>query len=488
MLNVLLAEDEYLIREHMKIIVPWAEEGYHIVAEAEDGQEVLDFLETLDIDILILDIKMPFFTGIEILEYIHMNNKKVKVILATGHDKFEYAKKALDYGAIGYLLKPIKSNELKELLVKAKELIHKESALKYKNLFNSIKYNDSNLETLLTTFNKEIPWDSTLYVIIVRDLEIILNDKTICTLQYYLVQNNIRSMLLNQTKKTCTLLLFSKQTHISQILEKAIKISMRSTSLRMYMGNACKTASKLSTSYMEALECEESSMFLPDKVAFDYDFLTSKKDSSISFEDITKFLDKIEMSLRIQDVKIVKEQLHFLFQTLQKSHRVSLLKKVLYYFYFMLQNQELKDKDPEVYINELINRQDGLTEIQDEIYKHMESMIIRTKAPNILLVIKIKDYIETHYMKNTLGTEEIADFLNMNASYISTVFKKTLHYSITEYITKCRMKKAKILLEKNKFKIYEIAELVGYSDSGYFSNCFKKHYGLSPKHFLDLQI
>lgn len=482
---MLIAEDEYLIRERIKAIIPWEELGYNMIQEAEDGQEVLDYLEKFHIDVIILDIKMPFFTGIDILKHIFNENKKVKVILATGHDKFEYAKKALDYGAIGYLLKPIKGDELKDLLIKAKAQIQKEMFLERQELFDAVKYNKPIIESLLINYAARLKLGSTFYMAIIKDFSLVLTEDTINKMLYYLKLKGISSLILERTKETCTLLMTCNLEEMYRILERIINIEMKHVSIKGYISNPCHSIEQLNTSYVEALKSFEAQIFFKHKIVLSYDFIIKEQDSSISFEQLVQYCDEIELALRTQDTQEVYRILELLFGYLRRSSNIALLKKVLLYFYFMLQNHELVEEDPEDYIDNIMNSSNGLTEIKTRIYENMKDLIKNTKAPNTLLVIKIKDYIEKNYTENTLSTDEISQYLDMNVSYISSVFKKTLDISITEYITKCRMEKAKMLLEENQLKIYEIATLVGYSNAFYFSNRFKRHYGLSPKNFID---
>lgn len=83
-----------------------------VVGEAEDGEQLLNLLDTLEPDIIISDISMPEKTGLDVLKEINKRKLKTKVIFLSGFQEFSYAKEAVTYGAVDYLLKPVSVEEL----------------------------------------------------------------------------------------------------------------------------------------------------------------------------------------------------------------------------------------------------------------------------------------------------------------------------------------------------------------------------------------
>ena len=106
MLKVLIADDERIVRKTLRLIGNWDKYEMELVGEAQNGIEVLEMIERLTPDILLLDMKMPGLSGNQILEQLTEKNKQIYVIVISGYDDFEYARIALKYGAIDYLLKP----------------------------------------------------------------------------------------------------------------------------------------------------------------------------------------------------------------------------------------------------------------------------------------------------------------------------------------------------------------------------------------------
>ena len=124
--RVLIADDEPFIVRGLKNLIDWTALGLEIVGSAHDGETVAAQLVELKPDILVSDIRMPKKTGLELLKLVTMSALPTKVIFISGHREFAYAREAISYGAVDYLLKPIHTEELGRALAKAISLIERE--------------------------------------------------------------------------------------------------------------------------------------------------------------------------------------------------------------------------------------------------------------------------------------------------------------------------------------------------------------------------
>lgn len=116
MYKLLIADDEWLQREALKIILKKCEIELDIVAEASNGKEALDMFEKTNPDILLLDIKMPLMDGITLSEIIKSKHPKKRIIILTAYEEYDLIRKALIVGVNDYVLKPIKDEELLKVL------------------------------------------------------------------------------------------------------------------------------------------------------------------------------------------------------------------------------------------------------------------------------------------------------------------------------------------------------------------------------------
>jgi DNA-binding NarL/FixJ family response regulator len=114
-IRVLLADDHALVRAGIRALLDKTAD-IKVVAEAGDGQETLDFIETHEPDVVLLDITMPELSGLEVLEKVQQDFPAVQVIILTIHDDPAYAVGALRAGADGYLPKKAASHELAQAI------------------------------------------------------------------------------------------------------------------------------------------------------------------------------------------------------------------------------------------------------------------------------------------------------------------------------------------------------------------------------------
>jgi DNA-binding NarL/FixJ family response regulator len=112
MIEVLLVDDQTLFVESLKVVIENDADDIRVLGIVHNGKQALQFLETHRPDIVFLDIRMPVMDGVEATKEIHKRYPDIKIMILTTFDDDEYVSNALDYGAVGYLLKDIPSPEL----------------------------------------------------------------------------------------------------------------------------------------------------------------------------------------------------------------------------------------------------------------------------------------------------------------------------------------------------------------------------------------
>lgn len=130
MYKLILVDDEEEVRKGIVQKIDWKKCGFEIAGEAENGREALEIVEKVVPDVILADIKMPFMDGLELSEVLRERFPSTKIVIITGFDEFEYAQKAVRLNVIEYVLKPISSEELTNILVKIKVKIDEEIAQK----------------------------------------------------------------------------------------------------------------------------------------------------------------------------------------------------------------------------------------------------------------------------------------------------------------------------------------------------------------------
>jgi len=151
MLKAVIIDDEPKIRRGLKKFIDNMDIGIEVVGEAEDGLSALEISKSLQPDILLVDICMPFLDGLQFIDELNKCNMECIIIVITGHDEFEYAQRALKLKVFDFLVKPVPKQHLMAVLESAKnELLKNRAKKKYLDLAN--KQLNKNFPLILENF------------------------------------------------------------------------------------------------------------------------------------------------------------------------------------------------------------------------------------------------------------------------------------------------------------------------------------------------
>lgn len=134
MYRLLIADDEYEIRNGLCKFFPWDAIGFKVVGQVENGQQALEFIKRENVDAVLCDIMMPVMTGLELAKILHESKSKVKIIFFSGYQDFKYAQKAIEYGVNSYILKSTNYNELIRVFSNVKRNLDEENKSEPDNL------------------------------------------------------------------------------------------------------------------------------------------------------------------------------------------------------------------------------------------------------------------------------------------------------------------------------------------------------------------
>ena len=124
MLNLLVADDERIMRDSICYLIHWEDLGIHLVASCKNGLEAYEQAEKLKPDIILPDIKMPGMSGLELVEKLYSPDRALEFILLTGYADFSYAHKALTYHVHHYLLKPCNEQQIIQAVQQAAQSVY----------------------------------------------------------------------------------------------------------------------------------------------------------------------------------------------------------------------------------------------------------------------------------------------------------------------------------------------------------------------------
>ncbi len=193
MYNVIIIEDEDIIRKGLMYSYDFASDNLHVVADFDNPVSALNYLENNKVDIIITDIKMPLMSGLDMINKIE-NRKNYEFIILSGYSDFDYAKKAISFGVTEYLVKPLDHDLLKISLKKAINNLHdkqliQDAKFQAKNLskvYQEIDVNDKLLEEIISFIK-----DNYMKKIKLEDVANCLN-YSVSTIKNKLKQNNMK--------------------------------------------------------------------------------------------------------------------------------------------------------------------------------------------------------------------------------------------------------------------------------------------------------
>ncbi|MFP3156126.1 response regulator [Lachnospiraceae bacterium ZAX-1] len=494
-LKLLIADDEYFIRQRIKKTIPWEELGLTLSGEAENGEQALELMANDPADIVLLDIKMPRLTGIEVAKEISLKYPFTNIVILSGYNDFFYAQTAIRYGVKDYLLKPASKEDLTRTLCSCIDSIRQaksesRSLSKYYHYekclaISGVLSNTLSLDDLREMYPEFKQISYTLYVSI------------------YLTGNPEEALhqlvdLMREFGYHCEYAKESDYIFVLQMFfyeKKEIPhigtfftdfLNGQTEYCFLYIGKLFPIAEDWTPYYKRSLHRLISRYFtrIPDLL-----LEQDTTDSNLAFLDLLKIRQTMLSILNSCDESAFFQEIEELFSVIYEKHCEMHLSLVLMELFTIYQNYYQIPERLVISINDFVV--DMLEEGYDleslkagVIAYGLQCMKKNDAIPsNVMLCKKLARYMEEQYKVADLSVALMADVFQLNPSYLGSIFKSVYNMSILQYLTHLRLEAAKNLLVENRLKVFEVAEAVGYSDVFYFSKRFKKAYGYSPKDY-----
>jgi len=144
--NLMIVDDEYLVRKLLRMSVNFEDFGFRVVAEASNGEEALNLVEQTQIDVAFVDICMPLMDGITLSRKLKKHDKNIEIVILTGHGDLESARESIHIGVSDFLLKPIKVAEVNQAMSKLKGAANSNRNIKSKLIRQVVDWIDINLD------------------------------------------------------------------------------------------------------------------------------------------------------------------------------------------------------------------------------------------------------------------------------------------------------------------------------------------------------
>jgi len=511
----MIVDDDYQIREGMRIAVDWGSLGIDEVDTCANGIEAMRIFQEKLPEIIIADIQMPGMNGLEMVRQIRSVSSEVRIIFISAYSDFEYCREALKLGANEYILKPVQINNFEEILRKNISAFMKEkqaidqyltAVLEREVRLVYQRCNDVSGEKICALLRDEYPFMGGRHFITL----VIKPDEGI---------GQKEQSYWNKIGKSLQSCLFGNNegVFLPQMDDHMIGITSGHNSglLSLYYMNECKNKvlywNKIygeSLGYISAGISEShdikgfSQGYYQAIQALEYRFYRGK--GSVVLFPVTpmplepskkaeKMIEDFQRRLDRTGYEIIKQEIRNWYEMLkQECLKPVVLKSICLEIYGKLcRKYQLPDNRKEMNA-ELENcsfAESCLQILSRYIYMdiwavlHQRSDGERKYSNTIKLTL---DYVMQHYSEQITITQ-VAKAVEKSPNYLSSIFKKEVGISFTEYLTAFRMEKAKQQLLITNKKVKEICYEAGYTDYVYFSQQFKQRFGCSATQMRNLK-
>ena len=526
-LKVFIVDDEYLIRNLLKMRIDWKELDMEIVGEASDARKALDLIDDLIPDIIFTDICMPFMDGIEFSKNVKEKYPHVKIVVITGHDEFDYAKKSIKLGISDFILKPINSEEIRKVALELKKKIEDERLhiKEYEKVKNQLEQNlpylrekfliqllegELNADELinkLTYFKLDINPDYNYFQVAIVDVSsgiynlvdreennILLSIQCVERIRQILRNDKYTHVFLDNNRRV-VLLSNNESLDIMDCCEtiKTLIINRYNCFVCIGVGNKGCGIENISNSYSEACVALNYKVVIGKNQIVNYSDITYSTD--IPWRGIPNKAEKIDFYIKAGMNKKMFELIDELFTEGHYCPAITIENLRLKAFDILsacmhvllelkIDTSSLWQYPTQAY--EDVSRTDNMIDLKNYIKSLITKVInkvhnVNEKKANSLL-IQIQQYIQDN-ISTELSLSHVAKKFFVSSSHLCRLFKQETNQTFVEYITRVRMEYAMKILMETDLKVYEIGERIGIKDSHYFSILFKKFTGCSVNEF-----
>ncbi|CAG9622519.1 response regulator [Sutcliffiella rhizosphaerae] len=502
MIKLLIVDDEQMERQGMEAILTKNFPSL-IIQQAKNGKLAVELAQSFKPNLILMDIKMPGMNGLEAVEKIANDLPSTKFIMVTAFDTFSYMKAAIKLGVKDYILKPSKASEIVETVGKVLKQIEEEQDQKKKSLLQqealqkALTLVETDVVTqLLFDHVHEVHVDMLMHMLDIPSTDemfvmvLLLPEKA--EQHYFSIKEKVRSqksgwvgalygnlipiIVFRQTTVTY-------RTQASILARELISIRKTSQELKWFIGigQTCRSFSQVRKSYQEAMVAAVNTQS-QSKYRFYKDLLSSHENSESMFLKEKEFVELIRSGQWEQLKEKVMQQLAYY----EKEGDALVYSQQRILEMLWLASRIMTEMGAEtltpIYTIQPIDYRHLRTETEKLLYTLRESYLLYVNRLEADTFQKIKQFIKENSDQD-ISLDSLARKVGLSPIYISKMFKEKQGINYIDFLTECRIEKAKHLLADTEKSIKEITFEVGYHDPNYFSKVFKKVTTTSPKEY-----
>lgn len=525
MLKVLVADDEAMQREGLRTCVRWDELGLELIGAVPNAEAALKISARGAPDILITDVRMPGASGLELAAKLKEQNPRLETVVISGYDEFEYAREAIRLQARAYILKPFGSAKMEEVLreivgylQRQEERCREETILRRQMQKALPLLRERFLVDLCLVGRAEpeasrhalflgLPAEAVMSVAILGVEPVApdgLDDET-CQLALLRLRRLIKKHFPPQALGICAqqgdrslwLLLFlpAVDDYTPEVAAwiDAVRSSLTACTgygLTAGVGDAAAGWEGIRRSYLEARRAFRHRLVLgAGQTIFARDLAENRKPLLL---DVGVYSERLLETVRNGAVEEIPTAVGEIFAAIGEERSLTLqyLRSVcleLLAASRRVLHEEGASLTAEVFSPENLDHLMRLETIPSlciwltEIVSTMaETLARRRRHRSAALADRVRTYIREHYAED-ISIHDAARAVYLTPNYLGTIFRLEQGETFTDYLNRVRIEEAKGLFRTRPYlRVYQVAELIGFKNVGYFSNKFRRLVGVPP--------
>ena len=506
MFKLVIVEDEDHIRHSLECFIPWEDIGFQVINTFSDGSDALAYLRDNPCDAVLTDILMSRMSGLDMIAQLHLLQPQIKVVILSGHSDFAYARQAIAYQVVHYLVKPVDEEELIDVFKGIKEQLdceHADSAaaqaqelkqMLQKSFFRDLLSGSVTSENEFAAYEKLLELEHLCMDAQLRAYEIkagacVREDESaegpsaeeIVKKHLQDPAPNAQCFFTEEKADLWRVVFFSGH---SDSMGKNCDQRVQALTGELNREMPCEYTFRLTHSVAhirDLLEAtpqdtapaaeQQADENLCQTVVSDYKLLIMEIDIG-SQDTLLHIINQLLYDLRdyaIEDIRFVLKNLYSVIELNYKKRKINVwdVTNGKFNFNHLYEANDLK----------------SISACLREDFSFLcDGLKLRKHKSEHSVVERIVQYLDEH-LNEDIGHDALAAKYRMHPGYLSRLFKQEMGETISEYLLRIRIEKAAQLLKEGHYKIGEISTMVGYSASSYFSIMFKKYTGYSPREY-----
>lgn len=530
MLKVFLVEDEIVVRESIRQMIPWMKFGFELCGEAGDGEMALPLIQRQKPDLVITDIRMPFMDGLELSRMVKKDLPETKIVIISGYHDFEYAKAAISIRVEQYLLKPVSRQEFLGVLKKIRDCYDKENAQRIyyeefekemrqyeqqsrRDFFEKLVSGKYSLNEIYEqAAQQQIDIMASAYNIVLFQISG-KEQQRLWTEYFSQTELEIWERIKSYIKEQEEYLIFRNHVFGYAVVVKGTPENIESLTeecvqyLKGYMeegnvtwflavGEPVERLSMLSKSYRSAVQVFTLRYTRPNQ-CITYQQLEEQRagDRDVNLKEIDAAVMDTEVVHTFLGNGLLEDTESFVDDYFSMIGENALQSRMFrQYVVLNIHFCTMSFVTKLGYDNEMIDSGQEIEQMGSTLAQARKAVInllrqgikLRdesSKSRNRTMMGRALEFIQENYTDPEMSLNRAASVANVSANHFSTLFSQEMGQNFIEYLTELRMKKAKELLRCTSMRSGQIALEIGYKDSHYFSFLFKKTQGCTPSDY-----